>query len=382
MTKGNLEKELYLWDFFYRYEAHIGVLISIILVAPIFLLGISHFREHAEFLQLVLYLLLLVFVPGAVLTITIVGLTHPKDGDLGQGALLFSTILGYIGSFIVHFSPLLIVVLFFHEHLLDDRNILYANIIYWSIYYIILFWTKRNIRDYVNWRFDWAILNYNNLLSNHDVWWTSFVQRSVQRLHMKYFRSYKRNASLVMIMTPMIISGLIFLTWGESPSVTNNKIEETQNTNNSQDSNLLDKSNAINLLSDSIDSTNSVKDTIDLESEESLSPELRDIELSINNTDNEAFDNKEETTSDVGVEMIIFERQLNETDIDNMTKREMSILRNMVYARHGYKFKNEELQEYFSKFSWYSPITDNASAVYNELSEVEKYNVDFIRKHE
>ena len=117
--------------------------------------------------------------------------------------------------------------------------------------------------------------------------------------------------------------------------------------------------------------------------------DIENTELSEDNNDNimindsiEVLHDIEETTADVGFENIIFERKLNETDTDNMTKEEMYILRNMIYARHGYKFKNVELQEYFSMFSWYNATTEDASTIYNELSEIEKYNVDFIRNHE
>lgn len=406
VTKGSLEKELYWWDIFYRYEAHIGVLFAIILSAPFYSLLIYyficnyHFKEGAE-----IYGYLIVWVSAIFLTTNvgvhmIVGPSHPKDGNVGQGGLLISTCFGYIGSFIVHFLPLLILLLILYQlisdKILPNVNIfLYIFIIYYVIYYATLFWLKRNIRDYVNWRFDWAIENYNNLLSGHDVWWTSFVQRSVQRQHMKYFRSYKRNASIVTIMTPMLLS-LPLLCFAEimSPSLTDtisgNKVEEVQgNTTNPFDSNIIDDSNTINMLLDSLDSPNLLEGDIDLESEESLSLDLRDIELSADNSDDEivsdgkeASDEIKETTTNEGFDMIIFERKLNEIDIDNMTKREMYIFRNMIYAHHGYIFKTVELQEYFSKFSWYKPITDDASAVHNELSEVEKYNVDFIKKHE
>jgi YARHG domain/Domain of unknown function (DUF4424) len=37
------------------------------------------------------------------------------------------------------------------------------------------------------------------------------------------------------------------------------------------------------------------------------------------------------------------------------TKNDFLILRNAVYAIHGYRFKNQDLLKYFSKFEWYIP---------------------------
>lgn len=71
-------------------------------------------------------------------------------------------------------------------------------------------------------------------------------------------------------------------------------------------------------------------------------------------------------------------RYLNESDLVGFSKAELRIARNEIYARHGYIFKSEDLQDYFSSQAWYSPnpnYTDN-------LSAVEKANVEFIKEHE
>lgn len=37
------------------------------------------------------------------------------------------------------------------------------------------------------------------------------------------------------------------------------------------------------------------------------------------------------------------------------TKEELRLLRNTIYAQHGYAFNSSDLNEYFSQFSWYMP---------------------------
>ena len=79
---------------------------------------------------------------------------------------------------------------------------------------------------------------------------------------------------------------------------------------------------------------------------------------------------------------ILSERKLSDSDLEGKSKKELEIMRNGIYARHGYQFKREDLSNYFSQFSWYTPITNDMSAVYSDMSEIEKYNVDYIKKHE
>ena len=73
------------------------------------------------------------------------------------------------------------------------------------------------------------------------------------------------------------------------------------------------------------------------------------------------------------------ERLLSESDLIGKSKDEIKIMRNEILARHGYIFKNKELNEYFSSKSWYNP---KSSDVTSELSEIEIKNIEFLKKHE
>lgn len=90
----------------------------------------------------------------------------------------------------------------------------------------------------------------------------------------------------------------------------------------------------------------------------------------------------DEAKKDDGYNAILSDRKLTESDMTGLSKKDLEIMRNMIYAKHGYKFKRNDLAEYFSKYSWYSPVTNDASAIYGKFSDIEKYNVEFIKKYE
>ncbi|WP_315367299.1 YARHG domain-containing protein [Prevotella koreensis] len=67
--------------------------------------------------------------------------------------------------------------------------------------------------------------------------------------------------------------------------------------------------------------------------------------------------------------------------LGNFTNNELRLMRNEIYARHGYRFSTPDMQEYFSACPWYSPRDNNDAAV-AELSEIEKINVQQIKRAE
>jgi uncharacterized membrane protein YvbJ len=71
-------------------------------------------------------------------------------------------------------------------------------------------------------------------------------------------------------------------------------------------------------------------------------------------------------------------RVISEEDMANLSKGQLRLARNEIYARHGYVFKSEDLQKYFSSKSWY-----NADPSYGDsLNEVEKENVELLKARE
>ncbi|MCH5211755.1 MAG: YARHG domain-containing protein [Oscillospiraceae bacterium] len=76
-------------------------------------------------------------------------------------------------------------------------------------------------------------------------------------------------------------------------------------------------------------------------------------------------------------------RLLTEADLAGKSADELRIARNEIYARHGRKFKDASLQNYFNKCPWYSV---NGSYNYSDdaanLNNIEQANAKFILQYE
>ena len=52
---------------------------------------------------------------------------------------------------------------------------------------------------------------------------------------------------------------------------------------------------------------------------------------------------------------------------------------NELYARHGYIFKSEDLNDYFGSKSWYAPKTNDMQAIESDLNGMERVNLEFLK---
>lgn len=115
------------------------------------------------------------------------------------------------------------------------------------------------------------------------------------------------------------------------------------------------------------------------------------VEKFDNNESTDAYDNMDATDADdeamLTIESpspinydIMSSRRLTDEDLSYLTKEELRIARNEIYARHGYIFKSNDLKEYFSNTSWYQPVSSDATQL--AMNEYERYNIDFIKRHE
>lgn len=73
------------------------------------------------------------------------------------------------------------------------------------------------------------------------------------------------------------------------------------------------------------------------------------------------------------------ERILTEDDLAGLSSKELKIMRNEIYARHGFIFKTKSMKEYFTAQPWYKGKYNDVSSM---LSDIEIKNVEFIKKHE
>jgi hypothetical protein len=65
--------------------------------------------------------------------------------------------------------------------------------------------------------------------------------------------------------------------------------------------------------------------------------------------------------------------------IGNLNRSELRLIRNTIYAKHGYIFNSIDLQEYFSQFNWYAGTKTNVD---NELTINEWRIISFISQIE
>jgi hypothetical protein len=65
--------------------------------------------------------------------------------------------------------------------------------------------------------------------------------------------------------------------------------------------------------------------------------------------------------------------------ISNLKKGDLFIMRNAIYARHGYSFKNQQLRVYFDQQPWYIPVSTDVKA---EFTEIEKKNIELLLRYE
>lgn len=71
-----------------------------------------------------------------------------------------------------------------------------------------------------------------------------------------------------------------------------------------------------------------------------------------------------------------------EEELSVLSKEELRIARNEIYARHGRKFKNEELASHFSGKAWYRPSVEAADFDDSVLNEAETANLKVIQSAE
>lgn len=73
---------------------------------------------------------------------------------------------------------------------------------------------------------------------------------------------------------------------------------------------------------------------------------------------------------------------LKEEDLWNLSSKWLRIAKNEIYARHGRKFADQELQAYFNGCSWYEGTIEPDDFTEDRLNEYEKANVLLIQKRQ
>lgn len=98
----------------------------------------------------------------------------------------------------------------------------------------------------------------------------------------------------------------------------------------------------------------------------------------LQNNENSYYDNNAIDESEYEYEYLR-EREMTYADVEGKSAEELRLMRNYIFARRGYIFESEDLKEYFERFSWYVPLYYDVTP---RLSDIEKYNVNFIKEYE
>ena len=75
-------------------------------------------------------------------------------------------------------------------------------------------------------------------------------------------------------------------------------------------------------------------------------------------------------------------KKLTKKDVKGLSKDQCRYARNEIYARHGRKFTDKKLQDYFDNQSWYEGTVEPEDFDESVLSKVEKKNIKLLKKYE
>lgn len=136
-------------------------------------------------------------------------------------------------------------------------------------------------------------------------------------------------------------------------------------------------------LSNQLDSTEIQREeTIFEETEivDTLQTETKTREVLLTEIETDFGEKSEETEK-----YILFDsdsRYLTESDVRDLTAYELMLARNEIYARHGRKFKDPEIQAYFNSQTWYKGTVEPDDFSTDVFNEYERENLELIQKYE
>ena len=80
-----------------------------------------------------------------------------------------------------------------------------------------------------------------------------------------------------------------------------------------------------------------------------------------------------------GLKFSKLDSKLIDSDLKDLDKAQLRLMRNAVYARHGRTFKSVDLQSLWECYTWYKKNPNYSDAL---LTDVDKYNIELIQKYE
>ena len=104
----------------------------------------------------------------------------------------------------------------------------------------------------------------------------------------------------------------------------------------------------------------------------------------LNKTIENDYEDEEDSSDEYDDDYIIADsdvRYLSRNELSKYTKTQLGYIRNEIFARHGYIFRNKEYSDYFGNKSWYVP-DPNCTGTEADLNSVERANVELIQDME
>ena len=107
--------------------------------------------------------------------------------------------------------------------------------------------------------------------------------------------------------------------------------------------------------------------------------ELEEFMSEVYNPNVDSGDHKAEAITPDAAKFNASTTLLTSKDVENMYKRDLEIMRNAIYARHGYSFQNREMRYFFDAVDWYIPVSLDVT---KQLTELEQKNIALLKRYE
>ncbi|MCI6609335.1 MAG: YARHG domain-containing protein [Ezakiella sp.] len=140
------------------------------------------------------------------------------------------------------------------------------------------------------------------------------------------------------------------------------------------------KENTENTVEKKESSENLSKSSIENNSESSKEANANSDAIIAKTFTSEDFKNKSkpQKTADGDYLFDTDKRCLENSELLEKTPEEINLIKNEIYARHGYIFKNAKLKKYFEAKDWYNPDPNFSPAEFNEF---ERENILILSKY-
>lgn len=109
-------------------------------------------------------------------------------------------------------------------------------------------------------------------------------------------------------------------------------------------------------------------------------PEEQEIETEGTFSDKGSTEEIDYTNEDIEKDTFLFPSDsvlITEGELEKLDDKTVELIKNEIYARHGYIFTNRALKKYFESFNWYEPNEEYSP---NLLNPTEKANLKTIKK--